>query len=140
MKKRHSFLLCLLFASVLVVFALFSRGRTILDVRTKKDLVYSQISFVDGQYLMNRNREVPFETLEQVEEALSEIGESRRLVDHFRELKPLRFRSNPLRIWSVGPDRVDDEGFKIYDPTNGLFSKGDILVYPNPVMRNTGLQ
>ena len=31
------------------------------------------------------------------------------------------------RIWSVGPDREDQQGDIIYDPTNGLVSGGDIV-------------
>jgi hypothetical protein len=30
-------------------------------------------------------------------------------------------------VWSVGPDQADDHGKLIYDPTNGVFSKGDVI-------------
>lgn len=33
------------------------------------------------------------------------------------------------RLWSIGPDGIDDNGMITYDPTNGLTSRGDI-VYP----------
>lgn len=33
-----------------------------------------------------------------------------------------------VRIWSVGPDGVDDAGILPYDPTNGTMSGGDLIV------------
>jgi len=32
-------------------------------------------------------------------------------------------------LWSIGPDRINDQASHRYDPTNGLISRGDI-VYP----------
>ncbi len=36
------------------------------------------------------------------------------------------------RIYSVGPDQVDDKGLVIYNPSKGLRSSGDIVVSNNP--------
>jgi len=43
--------------------------------------------------------------------------------------EPYRFQTMgcALYVWSVGPDGVDDGAVPLYDPTNGLDSKGDIV-------------
>jgi len=44
--------------------------------------------------------------------------------------KPVRYAPQPdgsFQVWSVGPDRIDQQGAFRYDPTNGTTSQGDIL-------------
>jgi prepilin-type N-terminal cleavage/methylation domain-containing protein len=36
-------------------------------------------------------------------------------------------RSVQWQIWSRGPDLVEDHGLKLYDPTNGTVSTGDVI-------------
>ena len=31
-------------------------------------------------------------------------------------------------IYSIGPDKIDNYALIVYDPTNGIISRGDILV------------
>jgi hypothetical protein len=42
---------------------------------------------------------------------------------------------NTITIWSIGPDAKDDIGDLAYDPTNGVFSEGDILVFKKAQIR-----
>jgi hypothetical protein len=54
------------------------------------------------------------------------LGESTDdIIDPFTG-EPLRIR--PDIIYSLGPDRSDDEGQTRYDPTNGTVSSGDLVV------------
>ena len=46
-------------------------------------------------------------------------------LDFFSGVKPV---SNGFIIYSIGPDLSDNTGFIIYDPTNGVFSAGDIIL------------
>jgi hypothetical protein len=48
--------------------------------------------------------------------------------DPFTAQSELKFARNPPRLWSVGPDRIDDLGLILYDPSNGLTSSGDLVV------------
>jgi len=55
------------------------------------------------------------------------------LPDPFAEPGPeyLKMRFTPdwsaIRLYSVGPDGIDDQGEFVYDPTNGTISEGDIV-------------
>jgi hypothetical protein len=40
-----------------------------------------------------------------------------------------------ITIWSIGPDAKDNIGEMAYDPTNGVFSEGDILVFKKAQIR-----
>jgi len=42
----------------------------------------------------------------------------------------LKAPARALAIWSPGPDGRDNGGRITYDPTNGTFSGGDVIVYP----------
>ena len=51
----------------------------------------------------------------------------------YREKEPdewYKYRTNNVSCWllySLGPDRLDDEASITYDPTNGTFSRGDVF-------------
>lgn len=49
-----------------------------------------------------------------------------------KNLEPLQYILNKEKsdwaIYSFGPDQEDDRGSVVYDPTNGIISKGDILM------------
>lgn len=56
---------------------------------------------------------------------------------NFQEIPMDMFNANDAPVflsedatiaWSVGPDGVDDGGLIFYDPTNGISSRGDIIV------------
>lgn len=61
--------------------------------------------------------------------AVVDIIGKRQWFDPFSE-RPFRTKSNEdrLQVYSIGPDRIDNKLFQTYDPTNGLFSEGDIVV------------
>jgi hypothetical protein len=52
------------------------------------------------------------------------------IADVFEPARPLRAERtvDALRLWSVGPDGVDDRGLLQYDPTNGTTSAGDVIL------------
>lgn len=56
-----------------------------------------------------------------------------RAVANFEKYNPnIKVIVNPYQFWmiySVGPDKTDDKGDLLYDPTNGLMSNGDIITW-----------
>lgn len=54
-------------------------------------------------------------------------------VSNFQKHNPLgKVLINPFFFWtiySVGPDKKDNNGEVLYDPTNGIISQGDIVVW-----------
>lgn len=48
--------------------------------------------------------------------------------DEFNPSEQLKYclKDDKFKIYSIGPDQQDDQLTIIYDPTNGLFSTGDI--------------
>jgi type II secretory pathway pseudopilin PulG len=49
----------------------------------------------------------------------------------------LLVEADRYRIYSVGPDRVDDGGQLFYDPTNGSYSRGDVIRLGPPARWST---
>lgn len=51
------------------------------------------------------------------------------LYDRFSPKHTLKLRASDgvLYMYSIGPDKVDDLGLIVYDPTNGTVSAGDIV-------------
>ncbi len=53
-------------------------------------------------------------------------------IDRFdKEQSPLRLKVNKkgkkYKAYSIGPDHTDNQGLILYDPTNGIISRGDII-------------
>ena len=46
---------------------------------------------------------------------------------HPKHTLKLRASEGVLYMYSIGPDKVDDLGLIVYDPTNGTVSAGDIV-------------
>ena len=69
---------------------------------------------------------------------VSDILKKKELYDPY-SYKPMKARhaSSFILIYSIGPDLIDNNGSLIYDPTNGLYSQGDLSFkfYPDTAHR-----
>ena len=77
------------------------------------------------KYYLENNRQWPVSTKMLAPDYLKEIPP-----DPFgtEDLKVFVIQRQGFRIYSIGPDRIDDKGYSVYNPASGVNGGGDIVM------------
>jgi hypothetical protein len=124
---RHWRRMRILFALTVLVFSIKALGSGVLFYEITKP--YSSITSREQYYAkyfpLSVFSEFDFGQLElELQSRVRKVNKSGQLVDPFTG-EP--FREADGLIYSVGPDQMDHRGRIIYDPSNGILSRGDII-------------